>query len=653
MKRTIAAVLFASMTTSASAADRAISRAQAVPSSDKLTLTSPNPVPINYEKYGTFEGVGTKNYKYVITDKKGLSDAAGEGVFPNQDAAKSPAYRELQKAGKLTGNHWTFVDSNNAALNFYKWATTNEDPGVKQFYAALMLERAGYIAEAVKALYAIAVHFPKTSSVTYYDTPWPVAPAALDRAVQLLRRHPEVKMELRDAKIDIEGKYDADVKNDVHTVNPGKLVAVKKRTPEKPVNLAKLKVTKTVGGPKFQLKRYSNGHWQFFVDGKPFPIKALTYSTTPVGLSPDRGTWDVSRDWQLVDTNKNGKHDGFDEAFVDKNLNNVQDADEPTVGDAKLIQDLGANTLRAYHHLYDKNLFRRLYKDHGIYVLAGDLLGVYAVGSGATWAEGTDYTNPKQQQAMLDSVRKMVTEYKDEPYILMWVLGNENIYGVANNSGKHPEAFFQMVNRAAELIHELDPSRPVAISNGDLLHMDIFQKHCPAVDVFGANVYRGEQGFGRHLYMNVRDVLDRPLLITEYGSSAYGEGYSKEQAEAYQAMYNANNWEDLEANMAGYGIGNALGGVLFEYVDEWWKANSDLPEKVQKARAAWYAPRSAIYKSLQPSNHDVVPQFGFPFLDGWSYEEWYGLAGQGDGKNSPFVRQLRKSYYTLQSIWRE
>ena len=121
MKRTIAAVLFATMTLSASAADRPISRDQAVPSSDKLTLTNPNPAPINYEKYGTFEGVGTKNYKYVITDKKGLSDAAGEGVFPNQDAAKSPAYRELQKSGKLTGNHWTFVDSNMAALNFYKW----------------------------------------------------------------------------------------------------------------------------------------------------------------------------------------------------------------------------------------------------------------------------------------------------------------------------------------------------------------------------------------------------------------------------------------------------------------------------------------------------------------------------------------------------
>jgi beta-glucuronidase len=143
------------------------------------------------------------------------------------------------------------------------------------------------------------------------------------------------------------------------------------------------------------------------------------------------------------------------------------------------------------------------------------------------------------------------------------------------------------------------------------------------------------------------------VLITEYGASAYGEGYSQKQAEDYQAMYLGNNWEDLTANMAGHGVGNALGGVLFEYMDEWWKANSDLPEKVQKQKADWYASRSATYKNLQPENHDTVPQFGFPLIDGWSYEEWYGLVSQGDGKGSPFVRILRPSFATMRDIWHE
>lgn len=633
---------------------RPVTRADVVELEEPLRLAFPGtPGPIPYEKHGRFEGVGTKDYRYVITDKQGLASAAGEGIFPNNEVNRDPRYQDLLRQGRLAGNHWKFVDGRNAEINFYKWASTSEDPGVKQFFTAVMLERAGHIEEAVKAFYAIAVHFPKTVSYTYYNTPWYVGPAALDRVTHLLRRHPDIKMELIGGKIIVQNRFDVDTKNDVFLIDPGRLVAVKKRGSPKPINLSKLKIIKTVGGPRVKLVQYENRHWQLFVEDKPFPMKAITYSVTPVGLSPDRGTWNVSRDWQLVDTNKNGRHDGFDEAFVDKNGNSRQDSNEPTIGDGKILKDLGVNTLRAYHHLYNKDLFRRLHKDFGIYVLCGDLLGGYAVGSGAAWADGTDYANPQQQEAMLASVRSMVEEHKDEPYILMWVLGNENVYGVANNAGKIPDAFFEMVNRAAALIRELDPTRPIAIANGDVLHLDIFKEKCPAVDVVGANVYRGEQGFGRHLFMEIQDLLDRPFFVSEYGCSAFGEGYTKEEAEAYQALYMANNWEDLHANMAGRGIGNALGGVLFEFMDEWWKANADLPLSVQKQRAEWYAPKSAIYKNLQPENHDNVPQFGFPFIDGWSYEEWYGLISQGTGETSPFCRFLRPAFYMMRDLFKK
>jgi len=69
---------------------------------------------------------------------------------------------------------------------------------------------------------------------------------------------------------------------------------------------------------------------------------------------------------------------------------------------------------------------------------------------------------------MLESVRQMVEEYKNEPYVLMWLLGNENNYGVAANADKEPEAFYRFANECAKLIKSLDPQkRPVAISNGD------------------------------------------------------------------------------------------------------------------------------------------------------------------------------------------
>lgn len=420
----------------------ALTRADAVPDQDTLTLAFPGMAgPIPYEKYGHFDDLGTLRYRYTVTDHAGLAHAAGEGIYPNTDVLKDPVYQKLQKEGKLSGNQWHFVDTPTSVLNFYKWTTTAEDPGVKQFYAAVMLERLGMYEGAVKGLYAVAVHFPKAVGYTYFSTPWYMGPASLDRMEQLLRRHPALKMRWDPGNIQVKGKFDTQTNNDTFSVDPGRLVADRKGDETKPENLSKLAVIKTVGGPKVQLKQYANHQWQLFVDGHPFKIKAVTYSVTPIGLSPDRGTWNVSKDWQLLDTNHNGVHDGFFESYVDKNGNGVRDADEPVVGDAQLLKDMGANTLRAYHHLYDKELFRKLYKDYGLYVLCGDLLGGYAVDSGATWTEGTDYRNPAQQDRMLESVRKMVEEYKNEPYILMWVLGNENVYGVGNNSGKDPEAF--------------------------------------------------------------------------------------------------------------------------------------------------------------------------------------------------------------------
>jgi len=80
-----------------------------------------------------------------VVDKKGLSEAAGEGIFPNQGVFKDPRYQELQKQGKLNGNQWVFSDQRDAELAFYKWASVNEEPGVKQFYIAVMFERLGLI----------------------------------------------------------------------------------------------------------------------------------------------------------------------------------------------------------------------------------------------------------------------------------------------------------------------------------------------------------------------------------------------------------------------------------------------------------------------------------------------------------------------------
>ncbi|MBN1897141.1 MAG: hypothetical protein JW827_00045 [Spirochaetes bacterium] len=610
---------------------------------------------IDYSKYGKFKNLDNPGYRYVITKRKELLQAVGEGIYPSTSVFKDPEYKKLLKQGKLEGNHWKFVDTKAHKINFYKWATTQEDPGVKQYYIGIMFERLGMLKEAIKAYHAVAVHFPKSISYTYWNSPFSVAQVALDRIEILCRRNPELGMKLVDSRIFVENGFDVEPGNDKFYINPGKIIRVSVDAVEKKKQFDKKDIVRTVGGKKVKLVRYKNGHWQLLVDEKPFIIKAIAYSPNKVGLSPDRGELDPSRDWQKQDFNKNDLVDGPFEAWVDKNFNNKQDKDEKPVGDAQLLKEMGCNTFRIYSHIVNKELFRELHKKYGFMVMIGDLVGGYATESGATWDEGTDYEDFEQQERMLKNVEKMVLEYKDEPYTLMWVLGNENVYGVANNADRKPEAFFKFINRVAKLVHKLDPEHPVAVANGDLKFLDICAKQAPEIDIFGCNAYRGSFGFGRALFQNVKELMDKPAIITEYGCSAYAEGFTEEDVLAFQAEYHKNNWEDIYFHTAGSGVGNALGGVVFEWVDEWWKANSDLPKRIQLQHKEWYETKKHHYAKLHHglgcTYHVIVPQFGAPFLDGWSYEEWYGLWSQGDGCHSPYMRQKRPVYDMYTEVW--
>ncbi|MDP2939500.1 MAG: glycoside hydrolase family 2 TIM barrel-domain containing protein [Candidatus Omnitrophota bacterium] len=604
----------------------------------KLTFPGTEDV-VNYKKYGRFKGIGTKSYKLEITDPVGLAKATGEGIYPNTNSLfKSEGYKKAKKEGRLEGSHWDFLYSDDLEASFYKWVTASEPGGVKLFYIGFIFERAKLYKEAVKAYYAIVVNFPGAIGWTYWHTPWYPGQAAIAKIRFLLRRHPELGLRLEGAKIRIINGFDNDVSNDIVITNPGalkktgkimQLICNLKTT--KIVSLKKSKIKKTIGKGKVKLVQYQNNHWQMMVDGKPYVIKGITYAPTKVCQSPDNATL---KNWMEEDTDRNNKIDGPYDSWVDKNLNNTQDKDEPTIGDFKLLKEMGVNTIRLYYRpeanfKINKELLRELYNNYGIRVIMGDFLGKYAIGSGASWYEGTDYSNPKHQENMLNSIKNMVNEFKHEPYILFWLLGNENNYGVACNADKKPKDFYAFANSVAKWIKSVDSDHPVAITNGDTLFLDIFAKNAPDIDIFGANAYRGDYGFGS-FWEQVYEATGKPAFITEYGSPAYAEGKSFEEAEALQADYLLGCWEDIEYNLAGSkeGVGNALGAVVFEWLDEWWKA-------------------------YEPCVHDTKGLFAGPFPDGFMHEEWLGVASQGDGLRSPFLRQLRKGYYEYQRIWRE
>lgn len=581
--------------------------------------------PVNYLKYGKFENIGTKNYRYVISDPIGLATATGEGIYPNTTSVKfDPEFVEIKKMLQKV-NHWEIFNSRDLKTAFYKWNIASEPPPVKLFYIAELLERSGHIKQAVKAYYAILVHFPNSYGWTYWQTPWYIGKAALYRIKVLIKNYPDLKLKFEGADIKIINGYDNSVRNDIFVTNPGelsKLTIWKKLRTKKRHKSTKIK--RTIG-EKIKLVNYANGDWKLFVNNKPFIIQGITYAPTRVGESPDKGTL---ANWTTQDLNENGIIDSAFESWVDKNRNNIQDPDEKIIGDFALLKEMGINTIRLYHQPdeLNKSLIKKLYEDYGIYVMLGDFLGKYTLGSGAEWEKGTDYDNPVDKKNMLESVKKMVMEFKDEPGILMWLLGNENVYGLGCNADKKPESFFKFANEAALLIKELDPQkRPVAISSGDTLFLDIFAKNCPDIDIFGTNSYRGKYGF-LDLWNEVKRVSGKAAMITEYGTSSHAKGYSEDEGEAYQSNYHKGCWDDIMSNSNGFGAGNALGGIAFEWIDEWWKA-------------------------YEPFIHDKKGLFSGPFLDGYMHEEWLGITSQGNGKSSPYLRQLKKAYFTYKELW--
>ena len=588
---------------------------------------------VDWAKYGKFLNVGTKDYHYQIIDQAGLSAALGEGVYPNiADVYKDPGYRKALKAGRLQGSTWDFVNTPDLQAAFYKWVSSSESWGVRLFYIGEILEKAGKLPQAIKAYHSLIVNFPTTIAWTYWQTPWYPAQAALAKIKYLIRIHPELHLEFKGAKIRI---LNADDPHQYVTLTtPGTIRQLSL------LEIANLKLNGRapkipLGNPVFysgqgqvRFVKYESGHWQLLVDNNPFFIKGMSYMPTKVGQSPDNGTL---VDWMQEDDHHDGNISAPYEAWVDKYGDNKRHADEPIVGDFQLMKEMGVNTLRIYYQpsmTVDKPFLEKMYQGYGFKVAMSNFLGKYAIGSGASWSEGTDYENPEQQKNMMNYVRQMVMEFKDEPYILMWILGNENNYGVASNANKKPIAYYQFVNEVAKMIKSIDPNHPVAICNGDTLFLDKFGKYAPDVDAFGANVYRGDYGFGS-FWDEVALHAGKPAFITEYGAPAYGgSSMTYEQAQQAQSDYHKGNWLDILYNSAGYeeGAGNSVGGMTFEWLDEWWKDYS-------------------------PSIHDTKADAVGPFPGGYYFEEWFGIFGQGDGSQSPYLREPRKVYYTYRELW--
>lgn len=311
-----------------------------------------------------------------------------------------------------------------------------------------------------------------------------------------------------------------------------------------------------------------------------------------------------------------------------------------------LLKNMGVNTIRQYTGVPSKWI-KYIYETYGIYTVLNHSFGRYGLTVNGAWMANTDYSDPRVQELLLKEVKEMATQYKGTPGLLMFLLGNENNYGLFwrgaetenipmadRKSTKDAYHLYNLFNKAAVQIKTLDAAHPVAICNGDLLFLDIIAKECADVDILGINIYRG-MSF-TDAFERAKKEYDKPVMFTEFGSDAFN-AQTQTEAQEMQAKYLIANWKEIYENAAGLGkAGNSLGGFTFQFSDGWWKSGQTLRLDEHDVDASW-------------SNGGYL--FDFRHGENNMNEEWFGICAKGStNERGTYELYPRAAYYALKEI---
>jgi beta-galactosidase/beta-glucuronidase len=269
----------------------------------------------------------------------------------------------------------------------------------------------------------------------------------------------------------------------------------------------------------------NNNDMKLVVNGDDFMINGMNWDYFPIGTNYSYSLWNQS--------------DDIIKAALDAEM--------------LMLKSMGVNAVRVYTGIPAKWI-TYMYENYGIYTMLNHSFGRYGVTVNKAWIGNTDYSDNATRDLLLAEVTQMAEDYKNTPGLLLYLLGNENNYGLFwdgaetedipeedRRSTKRARFMYSLFNEAAVLMKNIDTNHPISICNGDLLFMDIIVEECPDVDIFGTNVYRGAS-FG-DLFQRVKDEYNKPVLLTEFGSDAFNVITDSEDQMA-QAYYKVENWKE-------------------------------------------------------------------------------------------------------------
>lgn len=361
---------------------------------------------------------------------------------------------------------------------------------------------------------------------------------------------------------------------------------------------------------------------KLLVDGKEFMINGMNWDYIPIGTNTvDAKFWE--------------KSDDIIKAGLDIEM--------------PLLKNMGVNVIRQYTGV-PARWIQYIYENYGIYTMLNHSFGRYGLTLNGVWTPVTIYDDPVTSEFLMQEVTQLAEEYKGTPGLLFYLLGNENNYGLFWQGAetedfpdddqqkqfigeKRGRPMYKLMNEAAKAMKAIDPNRPVALCNGDVLFIDIIAEECPDIDIYGTNTYRGVSF--TDMFDTVKDKLDMALVFTEFGSDAYNAKENKED-QKMQAYYNLGNWKEIYQNAAGLGkSGISIGGFTFQFSDGWWKYGFDDRENADRHdnNASWTNGGYAI--DLAPGQNNMN-------------EEWFGICAKGPtNERGLYELYPRASYYAL------
>ena len=273
------------------------------------------------------------------------------------------------------------------------------------------------------------------------------------------------------------------------------------------------------------------------------------------------------------------------------------------------LKDLNANTIRTYSGANPS--FLKKLSENGIYCILG------------FWVDyDIDLSIPSNREKIKNDWIKFVYQFKDNPGLLMWNIGNEQNYQNGNN-----QYWYSLCQELATIAYNIEGEKyhPVAINNGEIFNignpsMYADDNSLTYIDLWGINLYNYNLASRINQY---KTKTIKPVVITEFGIDAL-DNRTKQEYETMQAVFDSLNWQQIISVKD-----VCLGGTVFEFTDEWWKDKD---------------PWSHDYGGYSTSQHP----------DGYSNEEWWGIIRVLPDSNNDGLDEWipREAYFMFKRNWK-